>query len=133
MKRLSKAQVMMMHSLLIAETGGTDGLRDEGLFDSAINAPFQTFADRDLYPSIYQKGVRLCYGLIKNHPFVDGNKRIAVLSFLEFFRANNIWFDYDSDELCTLILEMAAGAADDIDLLKWVYAHLPTDDTEPPY
>lgn len=135
MKRLSKAQILQMHNLLIAETGGTGGLRDEGLLDSAVNAPFQTFLGNDLYPTIYQKGVRLCYGLIKNHPFIDGNKRIAAMCFLMFFRMNNIWFRYDCDDLCDLILKIAADRADDSDLLKWVYAHLPSegDNQTPPY
>ena len=57
----------MLHSQLIAETGGTDGIRDEGLLDSALFSPFQSFADTEVYPSIQQKAARLGYGLVKNH------------------------------------------------------------------
>ena len=64
---LSKKQIIMLHSQLIAETGGTDGIRDEGLLDSALFAPFQSFADTEVYPSIQQKAARLGYGLVKNH------------------------------------------------------------------
>ena len=62
---------------VIAATRGSDGLRDEGMLDSALSAPFQTFGGEDVYPSLQQKATRLCFGLIKNHPFVDGNKRIG--------------------------------------------------------
>ena len=77
MIRLSKLQVLLIHDQLIAETGGSPGLRDEGMLDSALNAPFQTFSGEDVYPSLQQKAARLCFGLVKNHPFVDGNKRIG--------------------------------------------------------
>ena len=77
MIRLSKPQILLLHEQLIAETGGSSGLRDEGMLDSALNTPFQTFAGKDVYPSLQQKAARLCFGLVKNHPFVDGNKRIG--------------------------------------------------------
>lgn len=64
---LSKKQIIMLHSQLIAETGGTDGIRDEGLLGSALFSPFQSFADTEVYPSIQQKAARLGYGLVKNH------------------------------------------------------------------
>ena len=68
-----------MHSQLISGTGGSDGLRDVGLLESAINSPFQQFGNEDLYPTIQQKASRLCFGLVNNHPFIDGNKRTAVI------------------------------------------------------
>ena len=77
MIRLSKPQILLLHEQLIAETGGSSGLRDEGMLDSALNTPFQTFAGKDVYPSLQQKAARRCFGLVKNHPFVDGNKRIG--------------------------------------------------------
>ena len=67
MKKLTKKQVLMLHGDLIRETGGSDGLRDEGLLDSALSAPFQGFGDVDDFPSLQQKGARLGYGLICNH------------------------------------------------------------------
>lgn len=72
MIRLSKSQVLLIHDQLISETGGLSGLRDEGMLDSALNAPFQTFGGEDVYPSLQQKAARLCFGLVKNHPFTDG-------------------------------------------------------------
>lgn len=77
MRKLSKEQILELHSDLIQETGGVDSLRDEGLLDSALNAPFQSFGGTDTFPSLQQKGARLGFGLIQNHAFVDGNKRIG--------------------------------------------------------
>ena len=74
---LSKQQILLSHSQLISETGGSDGLRDVGLLESAINSPFRQFGNEDLYPTIQQKASRLCFGLVNNHPFIDGNKRIG--------------------------------------------------------
>ena len=84
----------MLHSHLIAETGGVDGLRDEGMLESAMNAPFQSFAGEEVYPSLQQKAARLCFGLVKNHPFIDGNKRIGTHAMLVFLALNGIELDY---------------------------------------
>lgn len=77
MKRLSKEQILMLHSQLIEQTGGTAGVRDFNLLESAIETPFQVFGEEELYPTIQAKGTRLGYGLIKNHCMLDGNKRIG--------------------------------------------------------
>lgn len=76
-KRLSKEQILMRHSQLSEETGGTAGVRDFNLLESAIETPFQVFEGEELYPTIQAKGTRLGYGLIKNHRMLDGNKRIG--------------------------------------------------------
>ena len=70
----------MLHTQLIESTGGRDGIRDEGLLDSALKSPFQSFSCEELYPSIQAKAARLCYGLVKNHAMIDRNKRILVLA-----------------------------------------------------
>lgn len=77
MKMLSTQQILLLHKELLREFGGTDGVRDEGLLDSALSAPFATFDGQYLYPSIQAKAAQLGYGLVCNHPFVDGNKRIG--------------------------------------------------------
>lgn len=90
MKTLNKRQILMLHSALVSESGGCNEIRDEGLLDSAIKTPFQTFAGRDLYPTVLEKAARLGFGLIRNHPFVDGNKRIGTHAMLVFLDINNI-------------------------------------------
>jgi death-on-curing protein len=123
MIRLSKEQVIKLHSQLIAETGGSDGIRDEGLLESALAAPFQSFGDEDAYPTIVQKAARLGYGLIKNHAFVDGNKRIGTHVMLVFLALNKIELEYTQKELSDTILSVAAGEYSFDDLLKWILSH----------
>ena len=123
MKRLTKEQVLMLHRELIRETGGADGLRDEGLLDSALNAPFQSYGEIDAFPSIQQKAARLGYGLVKNHAFVDGNKRISAHAMLVFLMLNGIDLDYTQEELSDLILQVAAGESSFEDMVKWIVNH----------
>lgn len=72
MKILSKDQVLMLHARLLEATGGSDGIRDEGMLDSALSNPFQSFSGEELYPSIQVKAAQLCFGLVKNHSMIDG-------------------------------------------------------------
>ena len=120
---LSKEQIIILHKNLIAETGGIDGIRDENLLESAINAPFQTFDNREVFPSIQQKAARLGYGLIKNHAFLDGNKRIGTHAMLVFLALNKIELDYTQTELSDTILKVAADEYSFEDLLKWILDH----------
>jgi len=120
---LSKKQVIFLHSQLISETGGTDGLRDEKLLESALNAPFQAFDNVEVFPSIQQKAARLAYGLIKNHAFVDGNKRIGTHIMLVFLALNKIELEYTQAELSNTILKVAADEYSFEDLLKWILEH----------
>ena len=90
MKLLSKRQIILLHEQLIRETGGIGGLRDEGLLESALAAPFQEFESFSPYPTIQQKAARLGYGLVMDHPFVDGNKRIGDLVMLTLLALNGI-------------------------------------------
>lgn len=123
MIRLSKSQILLLHEQLIAETGGSTGLRDEGILDSALNAPFQTFGGKDVYPSLQQKAARLCFGLVKNHPFVDGNKRIGIHVMLVFLALNGIELQHTQTELSDVILQLAAGDIQFSDLLDWILTH----------
>lgn len=123
MIRLSKPQILLLHEQLIAETGGSSGLRDEGMLDSALNTPFQTFAGTDVYPSLQQKAARLCFGLVKNHPFVDGNKRIGAHVMLVFLALNGIELHHTQTELSEVILQLAAGTLQSTDLLDWILSH----------
>ena len=124
MKILKKRQILLLHSALIAESGGSDGVRDEGLLDSAINTPFQTFSGQDLYPTVLEKAVRLGFGLIRNHPFIDGNKRIGTHAMLVFLNLNSITLSYEDDELISTILSVASGEMDADGLLKWIQQHI---------
>ncbi|MCD7748024.1 MAG: type II toxin-antitoxin system death-on-curing family toxin [Firmicutes bacterium] len=123
MKKLSKEQIINLHSALIAETGGIDGVADDSLLDSALNAPFQSFGGFYQYPSIYQKAARLGFGLVKNHAFIDGNKRIGAHSMLIFLELNGISLVYNQNELSDIILRVADGSVGYEKLLDWIIRH----------
>lgn len=123
MIKLTREQILILHSQLIEATGGCDGVRDEGLLDSAIESPFQSFGGKELYPSIQSKAARLCYGLVKNHAMIDGNKRIGVHVMLVFLAVNGYELRYTQKELSDLILDVADGKRDFEDIVQWVLAH----------
>lgn len=123
MIKISKEQILILHSQLISETGGLDGIRDDGLLESALNAPFQSFNGTDAFPSIPQKAARLGFGLVKNHPFIDGNKRIGAHAMLVFLALNKIELEYTQQEVSDIILKVASGENEFNDLLKWIIKH----------
>ena len=123
MKKLSKEQILMLHSQLIQETGGKDGVRDYSLLESVIEAPFQSFGGDELYPTIQAKAARLGYGLIKNHCMIDGNKRIGVHTMLIFLALNGIELSYTQKELYETILDVSAGKQNSDGFLNWVIEH----------
>lgn len=124
MKILTKEQIILLHAQLIKETGGSDGIRDESLLESAILNPFQSFDGKDLYPSVLEKGARLGFGLIQNHAFIDGNKRIGAHAMLVFLALNGFAFSYTQKELTEIIISVAAGEKNCDDLLLWLQSHL---------
>ncbi|WP_313529222.1 type II toxin-antitoxin system death-on-curing family toxin [Anaerotignum sp.] len=123
MRKLTKEQVLMLHQNLIDSTGSAAGLRDEGLLESAIYAPFQSMGDEDVYPSMQQKAARLGYGLIKNHAFVDGNKRIGVHAMLVFLALNGVELQYTQKELSDMVLHVAEGSLSFDEMVKWIIEH----------
>ena len=123
MKKLSKEQILMLHTQLIQQNGGSDGVRDYNLLDSALETPFQSFGGDELYPTIQAKAARLGYGLIKNHCMIDGNKRIGTHAMLVFLALNGIELKYTQKELYETILDVAAGNIEYEGLLQWVLDH----------
>lgn len=123
MIRLTKKQILTLHSQLIKAYGGIDGIRDENLLESALESPFQSFGGKDLYPSIQAKAARLCYGLVKNHAMADGNKRIGIHVMLVFLEINGYDLEYSQKELVDLIFGVAEGERDYMDILHWLIEH----------
>lgn len=120
MKFLSKEQLINLHSIVIKRTGGISGIRDNGLLDSAINSPFHTFGGEELYPSIQSKAAKLGYSIIKNHPFLDGNKRIGILAMMVFLEVNGIELKCTDEEIIDLGLGIASGKYDSEYITKWI-------------
>lgn len=123
MIKLSKEQVMKLHTQLIEVTGGSNGIRDEKMLDSALNNPFQSFDGKELYPSVQAKAAQLCFGLVKNHAMVDGNKRLGTHVMLVFLALNGYELSYCQTELSDVILALAAGKVDTEELLQWIIEH----------
>ena len=123
MKKLKLDQIIKLHEMLLKETGGIPGLRDVSLLESAINSPFQTFDKVSLYPTLERKAARLGYGIVKNHPFLDGNKRIGLLAMLTFLEINGIELQYTDEELIKIGLALADGTFSEKQLLKWISFH----------
>ena len=124
MIKFSRENVLSIYEVLTLKTGGTVGIRDEGLLASALEAPYQTFSGVDLFPTLLEKGVRLGFGLVSNHPFVDGNKRIGILIMLVFFEMNGILIDFTDDEVVDMALGVASSKYSYNDLLSIVSAKL---------
>ena len=123
MIRFSEEKVLLLHQLIIAETGGSAELRDIGLLDSALEGCFQSFGGRELYPTKEEKGARLGYSLISNHAFVDGNKRIGMYVMLTFLEVNGIRLDCTNDDVVEAGLGAASGQMGYEELLAWVKTH----------
>ena len=120
---LSKEQVLELHASLIKATGGSDGIRDEGMLDLALNNPFQSFGGKELYPSIQAKAARLCFGLVKNHAMLDGNKRLGTHVMLVFLALNGYELSYSQKELSDVILALASGDIGEREILQWIIEH----------
>ncbi len=123
MIKFSKDKVLLLHQLIAQETGGSVGVRDEGLLESALEVAFSSFGGTEFYPSKEEKGARLGYNLISNHAFVDGNKRIGMYVMLTFLEVNGIHMDCTNDEVSTVGLAVASGDMDYEELLNWVKNH----------
>lgn len=123
MIRLRREQVLKIYSQLMRRTEGAEGIRDENLLDSALNAPFQSFAGEDVYPSLLRKAARLCFGLVKNHPFLDGNKRLGAHVMLVFLALNGVELSYTQEELADAVWKLASGEYGVEELARWIGSH----------
>ena len=120
MIRFSKEKVLLLHQLIAEETGGSIGVRDEGLLESALEAAFSSFGGQELYPTKEEKGARLGYALISNHAFVDGNKRIGMYVLLTFLETNGIKIRPTNEEVARVGIAVASGEMKYPELLDWI-------------
>ena len=109
---------------MIAETGGSSGVRDVGLLDSAIHRPQASFAELDLYPSLPEKAAALLHSLTLNHPFVDGNKRTAFTATDVFLRLNGWQFAADEDHLYDFVIAVTEGRLPLPSIIEWIRIHI---------
>lgn len=123
MIKFSKEKVMLLHKMLGEETGGSIGLRDEGLLDSALESAYASFDGVDFFPSKEEKAAKICFSLISNHTFVDGNKRIGMYVMLTFLEINGIPMNCTNDEVSSVGLSIASGEMDYNQILEWILNH----------
>lgn len=121
--KLTEQQVLSIHKDMLKKTGGCDGVRDMGMLQSALNAPFQTFDGMELYPSILPKAVIMCRSIIVNHPFVDGNKRTGVHSTFLFLGQNGIQLEHTQQELIEFGLAIAENKFGADEIFNWLSKH----------
>ena len=120
MIRFSREKVLLLHQLVIEETGGAAAVRDVDLLDSALASAFQTFDGKELYPTKEEKAARIGYSLISNHAFVDGNKRIGMYVLLTFLETNGIRLHPSVDDVARVGFAVARGEMDYDGLLAWI-------------
>ncbi len=121
---LSRDQIIKLHEAVYERYGGDHGVLNEGMLDSALQAPFQTFDGEELYPETKDKIIRLAYGLIKNHSFRDGNKRIGALVLLTLLELNGYRVKATNKEFADIIMGIAASEKNEDDLKAWVEDHI---------
>lgn len=120
MTKFDEDYVKLLYQLVIQKSGGSFGIRSEALLNSALEAPYATFDGKELFPSKIEKGARLCYGLISNHPFIDGNKRIGTLAMISFFEMNGLNIEFSDEELTELALNIESGKYNYEDTLEFI-------------
>ena len=126
----SKEKVLLLHQYIAEETGGSIGLRDEALLDSALKSAFATFDGKELYPSKEEKAARIGTSLISNHAFLDGNKRIGMYVMLAFLEFNGLRVECTDAEIVEAGFALASGAMKYEELLKWIRERLDTESKE---
>lgn len=116
----SVQDVIDIHEIMILHYGGSPGLRDAGLLESALASPRQTMFGQELYPDVAAKAAILLMGLLKNHPFVDGNKRTAFITTLRFLEMNDCTLSATEDELFALILDIITAKVNKDEATIWI-------------
>lgn len=120
MIKFEKDKILLLQQLLIEQTGGEDGVRDMGMLESALQSAYATFDGKELYPTKEEKAARLGVGLVSNHAFVDGNKRIGMYVLMAFLQINGVPFDASDDEIVRVGLSLAEGKMKYEELLAWI-------------
>ena len=118
---LSEKQILKLHSELVEKFGGIDGVRDKGLIESSINNVYQSYFGVEKYPTIEEKAARLCYSFIKNHAFLDGNKRIGIYVMMVLLELNGISLNCSNDELTELGLKIVYSSLRYSEIIEFIY------------
>lgn len=123
MIKLDTAHVLYLHNIMCRTTGGSCVLRDIGVLESALYHAYASFEGKEFYPTIEEKAARQTYAIIRNHPFIDGNKRTGLFVMLIFLELNSIKIFFSQSELVELGMEIAQGKLDSEQITKWIIKH----------
>lgn len=123
MKYLYPKQVLYLYQQIIEQTGGALGLRDQGLLESAVYRPQASFGGQDLYPDVFSKAAALGHSIIRNHPFVDGNKRVGFEVMRLMLRLNGQDLQASADRTYDVVMEIARGALTEQGIADWLKHH----------
>ena len=123
MRYLSISEVFELHDRVISSSGGSRGIRDIRALEAAVNQPRQTFDQKDLYPDMVTKAAALCFFLVMNHPFVDGNKRVGHAAMETFLILNGYEIISSVNEQERVMLELASGKMSRINFSEWLNNH----------
>jgi death-on-curing protein len=115
--------VLKLHELSIRDFGGSNGVRDSGLLESAIARPFQTFGGEDLYQTVIEKAAALGESLIINHPFIDGNKRTGALAILSLLAEYKYKSSANQDDFYKFIISISTGEIKFDEIVSWLKAN----------
>lgn len=121
---LTTDEVIKLHEWIIAQSGGSPGIRDHGLIDSAVYQPQASFGGHELNPTLADKAAALGFSLACNHAFIDGNKRIAHAAMETFLVRNGHELQADVDEQEAVFLQLAAGTMTREQFTDWVRQHV---------
>ncbi len=124
MRYLTLSEVLELHRRIIVQSGGADGVRDLAGVESAVVQPQMTFGGNELYPTLTDKAASLCFSLVMNHPFVDGNKRIGHAAMETFLVLNGHEIAADVDDAESIFLKLAAGDVEREELVAWIATNL---------
>lgn len=124
MRYVTLKEALELHRRIIEQSGGSTGMRDIGLLESALAQPLMTFGGEDLYPTLVEKAAALCFSLVKNHPFVDGNKRVGHAGMETFLILNGYEISALMLEQEEVILSLAAGELDREGFSEWLHGHI---------
>ncbi|OLR64768.1 type II toxin-antitoxin system death-on-curing family toxin [Peptoniphilus porci] len=118
MRYISAKEVIKIQEKLIKRYGGSYGIREMNLLNSSIESVFQTFDGEELYPNILDKIIQISYSLIKNHCFIDGNKRIGIMILLYLLEINEVKHNLTNEDLIEIGLKVASGEMDKTNFKK---------------
>ena len=124
MRYLTLSEVLELHRLALEQSGGAEGIRDNGGLESALAQPAMTFAGQDLYSTVVEKAAALCFSLVMNHAFMDGNKRVGHFAMETFLVLNGTEIVAPVDEQEQVIMQLAGGEMEREEFTEWLRTHI---------